>query len=190
MKKYSLNIAAALAIVTTLFFTSCTKDEPTPTQENNQEEITAITVSYVKLHTDGTPMTDTASVTFDANGTPTPGTLSLSNGSSYLTLVTFYDHDEVLNSEIVEEGTEHKIFFFPSQSGIINYEYNDHDSNGNPIGLSGKTTILNPGTISLNLILRHGLNKNSSAAQGWNNTDYIQAGGEDDANVSFNIQAD
>jgi len=190
MKQYRLNIAAALVIVAALFFTSCTQDEPTPTPENNQEAITAITVSYVKLGTDGTPTTDTTSVTFDANGSPTPGFLSLSVGSSYLTLITFYDHDENMNSEITEEGTEHKIFFFPAQAGIINYAYNDQDSNGNPIGLSGKTTILNPGTTGLSIILRHGLNKNSAAAQGWNNADYIQAGGEDDANVSFDIQAE
>ncbi len=190
MKKHAFKIATALFIASGLFLASCTKDEPTPTKENDQEEITGITVNYIKLNSDGTQTTDTTSVAFDANGAPTPGTLTLSSGSSYLTLVTFYDHDEVLNSEIKEEATEHKIFFFPSQAGVINYEYNDHDSDGNPIGLSGKTTVLNPGVLNLNMILRHGLNKNSSAAQGWNNPDYVQAGGEDDANVDFNIQAE
>src|SRR5690554_6722798 len=125
MKHYPKNITAILAIVAMFFLASCSPDEPTPTPENNQEAITGISLSYVLLQQNGTPTTDTTTITFDANGVATPGILSLNIGKSYLTLITFYDHEKVLNPEIVQEGADHKIFFFPSQDGIIHYEYND-----------------------------------------------------------------
>ncbi|MFA6057039.1 MAG: hypothetical protein WC756_02485 [Taibaiella sp.] len=188
MKKviYSLG----LVILTTAMFTvtSCTKD-PVPDPVVEQEEFDHALIQFVKLNADGSQTTDTTSVNFDKSGTPTPTQVTLANGTSYRTLITLSLKGISINNEIIEEGTEHKFFLNPTQSGILNYTYSDADANGRGIGLDGKLSVIGTGTIDLKVILRHALDKSNADAQTWNSTTYENAGGEDDLNITFGLKA-
>src|SRR6218665_2233706 len=152
MKKviYSIGLVAAFAGVLTV--SSCTKD-PVPDPVVEQEEFDHALVQFIKLNPDGSQTTDTTAVNFDKSGTPTPASLTLSNGSAYRTLITLSLKGASINSEITEEGTEHKFFFNPSVSGVLNYSYNDADVNGRGIGLDGKMTVTGAATLQLKVIL-------------------------------------
>ena len=187
MKKiiYSLG----LVMLTTAMFTvtSCTKD-PVPDPVVEQEEFDHVKIQFVKLNADGSETNDITSVDFSKSGAPTPSQVTLTNGISYRMLITLSLKGVSINEEIVEEGTEHKFFFSPSQSGIVNYVYNDADSDGRGIGLDGKLSVTGTGVIDMKVILRHALDKSHAGAQAWNSTDYEQAGGEDDLNITFGLK--
>ena len=188
MKKviYSLGL---LMLTTAMFtVTSCTKD-PVPDPVIEQEEFDHALIQFIKLNADGSQTTDTTAVNFDKNGTPTPAQVTLANGASYRTLITLSLKGVSINNEIIEEGTEHKFFFNPTQSGILNYIYNDADTDGRGIGLDGKLYVIGTGITDLKVILRHALDKSNANAQTWNSTTYENAGGEDDLNITFGLKA-
>lgn len=188
MKKLTYKIALVTAIAGVFTFSSC-KDDPAPTPEPEQEEFDAVRIDMIKLDAGGAQTTDTVTVNFDRAGNPTPGTAALSSSTAYRTLLTLSQNGTSINGEITEEGTEHKFFFIPTvASGITNYEYKDADTDGNGIGLDGKMTI-GTGTFDLKIVLRHALDKSKAEAQAWNSTNYQAAGGEDDLNINFKIEA-
>lgn len=189
MKKviYSLGL---LMLTTAMFtVTSCTKD-PVPDPVIEQEEFDHALIQFIKLNADGSQTTDTTAVNFDKNGTPAPAQVTLANGISYRTLITLSLKGASINNEIIEEGTEHKFFFNPTQSGILNYTYNDADTDGRGIGLDGKLSVTGTGIIDLKVILRHALDKSNADAQAWNSTTYENAGGEDDLNITFGLKTE
>lgn len=187
MKKLIYSIGFLVIIAGVFTVTSCTKD-PVPDPVVEQEEFDHALIQFVKLNADGSETTDTTSVNFDKSGTPVPSQVTLSNGTGYRMLITLSLKGVSINNEIVDEGTEHKFFFNPTQSGILNYTYNDADVNGRGIGLDGKLSAMGTGTIDLKVILRHALDKSSADAQAWNSTTYGNAGGEDDLNITFGLK--
>ena len=187
MKKVTYRIALLAIAAVFLTFSSCKKD-PTPTPELEQEEFDHALVQFIRLNADGSQTTDTTAVNFDRTGTPAPQQVQLSNGTVYRMLLTLSLNGASINSEIVEEGTEHKFFFNPTQNGLITYVYSDADSEGRGIGLDGKLSVTGAGTFDLKIVLRHALDKSNAAAQSWNSTTYQEAGGEDDLNVTFGIK--
>lgn len=187
MKKviYSLGfLALATGIVT---FSSCSKD-PAPAPVVEQEEFDHALIQLIRLNPDGSQTSDTTSVNFDKQGTPTPQQTILSNGTKYRMLITLSLHGESINNEIIEEGTEHKFFLNPSQAGLLDYTYSDADSDGRGIGLDGKLSVTGTGAFDVKLVLRHALDKSKPEAQAWNSTTYSSAGGEDDLNVTFGLK--
>lgn len=187
MKKVMYRIGV-IAMATGIFtLSSCSKD-PTPDPVVEQEEFDHARIELIKLNADGSQTVDTAAVDFDKEGTPTPQQIILENGKSYRALITLSLNGESINHEIVEEGTEHKFFFNPSQTGLLDYTYNDTDADGRGIGLDGKLTVTGTGTFDLKVILRHALDKSNASAQAWNSTSYQEAGGEDDLNITFGLK--
>jgi hypothetical protein len=73
---------------------------------------------------------------------------------------------------------------------LLNYSYNDADTDGNGIGLDGKLQVVGAGAFDLKIVLRHALDKNAASAQAWNSTTYEQAGGEDDLNIHFAMKTE
>lgn len=187
MKKsmYRIGLMAIAAGIITL--SSCSKD-PVPDPVLEQEEFDHALIQFIKLNADNSQTTDTTSVNFDKSGTPDPQQTVLSNGSSYRMLITLSLKGASINDEITEEGTEHKFFFNPAQSGMLNYTYNDADANGHGIGLDGKLDVTGAGTFDLKVVLRHALDKSKAEAQAWNSTNYDAAGGEDDLNITFGLK--
>lgn len=187
MKQTMYRIGCAALAAGIFGLSSCSKD-PTPDPVVEQEEFDHARIDFIKLNADGSETTDTTTVDFDQEGVPAPQQLLLSNSTAYRMLLTLSLKGESINPEIVEEGTEHKFFFNPSQDGVISYVYNDADADGRGIGLDGKLTVSAAATFNLKVILRHALDKGNASAQDWNSTSYQAAGGEDDLNVSFGMK--
>lgn len=172
-----------------LTFSSCKKD-PEPTPEVEQEEYDAARVQFIALNADGSETTDTTTINFSKEGVPSPSHNHLHEGETYRTLITLFYKGNNINHEIAEEGTEHRFFFLPSVAGgVTNYSYSDSDAEGRGIGLDGKMTI-GTGEFDLKIVLRHGLDKSSPAAQAWNSSNYEAAGGTDDLNIEFEVHAE
>lgn len=189
MKKTTHLIALFATVAALLTFNSCTKD-PDPAPVDEQEEFDDVRLQFITLNADGSETTDTTSVTFDQQGVPSPSHSHLEPHTTYRLLITLFYKGNNINHEITEEGTEHQFFFLPSVAeGIENYSYNDRDEDSRGIGLDGNITI-GEGEFDLQIVLRHGLDKAHSAAQAWNSTNYHEAGGSDDLNVSFEIHAE
>jgi hypothetical protein len=188
MKKVIYSLGLLLLAIAMFTITSCTKD-PVPDPVVEQEEFDHALIQFVKLNADGSQTTDTTAVNFAKSGAPTPSQVILANGTSYRMLITLSLKGASINNEIINEGTEHKFFLNPTQSGILNYTYNDADVNGRGIGLDGKLSVIGTGTFDLKVVLRHALDKSNADAQTWNSTAYENAGGEDDLNVTFGLKA-
>ncbi|RQO30481.1 hypothetical protein DBR32_13020 [Taibaiella sp. KBW10] len=170
-------IAAFLALGT---LASCDKKTPQPNNQN--EEFDAIKVNFIKLESNGTQTTDTTTVSFNASGVATPANTNLTTDKKYRTLITLYSNGASINHEIIEEASEHKFFFFANPpSGVGSYTYNDG------IGLDGVMEIKGSTAFNLQILLRHGLNKNHADAQAYNSPNYQNAGGDNDLNINFNI---
>jgi hypothetical protein len=188
MKKVISNIKLIVLVTGLLALASCVKD-PVPDPVVEQEEFDHALIQFVKLNADGTETTDTTAVNFGKSGAPTPDQTILNNGFSYRTLITLSLKGKSINPEVIEEGTEHKFFFNPTQAGVLSYVYNDADTAGRGIGLDGKMTVSGTGTFNVKVVLRHALDKSNANAQAWNSTDYEAAGGEDDLNITFALKA-
>lgn len=175
---------ATLAIASTILY-SCKK--PNPVMPHPEEEITSVDVVFIKM--DGAMESlDSTKVTFNASGVPTPSVAILESATSYRILVTPFNGSTSLVSEILDEGDEHQFFFFSTPTnGITSYAYKDIDGDGRGIGTDGLITT-GVTNCDLNIILRHGLNKASSAAANYNSENYADAGGEDDLNIVLPIK--
>lgn len=91
-----------------------------------------------------------------------------------------------LTEEINSEALDHQ-FFFISTKGDLVVNYSDEDSEGNPLGLKTILSSGNPGNGTLTIILRHEPDK---FAQDVKNGSIINAGGETDIEVTFNVQVE
>jgi len=171
-----------------LFTLGCTQ-KPSPTPEPEQEEYDQVQVHFISLDASGIETTDTSTVLINQSGVATPAELNLSANSDYRLLIQLFNQSALINSEIIDEGTEHQFFFQATPaSGVSHYEYGDADTNGQGIGLDGFITI-GQGSFNFKMLLRHGLNKQHESAQQWNSSNYTEAGGEDDLNLTFGIHA-
>lgn len=182
--KYSTNLAFFL-IAFVLLLSSCDKEDPVI--PNEEELITTLTytltpagggapviLSFVDLDGDGGNAPTLSSDAFAANQTYS-GVLVLQNES-----ISPVDN---ITLEIEEEAEEHQFFFQSTVTGL-SIAYNDQDGNGNPIGLSSTLTTGAAGTGTLTIVLRHEPDKAASGVAGG---DIVNAGGETDIQVTFDI---
>jgi hypothetical protein len=167
-------------LASALVFASCSDDDNTPDEVNEEEVITTLTVTldsgtdqiilqYQDLDGEGSdPAEITVSGTLSAN-TVYDGSIVLLNEIE----------GENITEEVEEEADEHQ-FFYTVGSGLnVTTDYNDADSMGNPVGLSFILSTLDASSGALTFTLRHEPNKPNS---GLNN-----AGGETDIEITFNV---
>lgn len=170
-----------------LFFIACSNDDENYPEIINQEEV--ITTMQLTLipENDGEPVTFTYQ---DLDGVgPNEATIeagSLTANTKYEGVIVLLNEtvnpEEIITTEVEEEGTDHQ-FFFNNKAGLTT-SYADMDANGNPIGIEFilKTTATTSG--SLTVVLRHEPNK---TAEGVRNGNIDNAGGETDITVTFPI---
>lgn len=173
----------ALALITSLSFTSCNDDDNAPV--NEEEVITTVTITF----TGGGQIVTLKSRDLDGDGPNAPvltqegvfaanttysGTISLLNE-----LVTPADN---ISTEVVEEDTEHQFFYQTTGNDVFNYT--SFDVNGKPLGDTFTFTTGTAGTRSLRFVLRHELNKNGENVA---NNDQTNAGGSIDLDVTFGV---
>jgi hypothetical protein len=192
LKKVSLYLAALL----TLGFASCESDDPT--QENDGEVITDVTLKFQELDASnalvGSVLSFKASDPqgIEVGKTPTIQSISLAKGKKYqMTIeVTNAIKGEDITQEILTEAAAHQFFFLGQvfESNIFSIQY--ADAGGVALGLKNTVTVsISPGTNNSNMrvVLRHDLNKNFPGATSPTFANFAQAGGETDLDLTFPV---
>lgn len=170
----------SVLFIASIIFTSCTKDDPTPV--NEEEVITTVTVTL----TNGTDVVTLKSLDADGDGPNAPVVTvsgSIKANTTYTGTVAFLNETESpaedITSEVKEEGDEHQIFY-SATNNIATFTYTDKDSNNNPVGLTFTANTGAAGSGVVKVILKHEPKKP-------NNGTATDAGGSTDADVSFNV---
>ena len=182
----------ALALITALTFSSCTKDDVTPEPVNEEELITTVTAIY-------TPEGGGTAITLqykdlDGEGANAPVidvSGNFERNKTYNGVVTFKNElanpAEDITAEVIEEGDEHQVFY--QKTGTLNaFTYgtasSNFDKSGKPLGLQSVFTTTGAANGTLKITLRHEPNKSAAnVASG----DITNAGGSTDAEVTFTI---
>lgn len=165
--------------------TSCSKDDPEVV--NEEELITtlnlvltsaiggeSITMKFSDLDGDGGSEPTITGGTLQAN-TEYSSTVELLNESVTPT--------ENITDEVLEEAVDHQFFYQSNVTGVV-FEYDDQDSDGNPIGVKAKITTGDAGMGNLTITLRH---EPMKSAANVSTGDITNAGGESDIEVTFPI---
>ncbi len=176
--------------------TSCDDDDDVPPEENEEEIITDVTLTFTPSG-GGAPVTATAADP-DGEGPQSlqiVSNIALAANTTYTLTLDLQNaiEGESITEEVEEEDEEHMFFFgwtgnvFSNPSGDGNIDnradvvnYNDQDSNGNPLGLSTTWTTAASGNGTFRVVLKHqpDLKTATSTAQD----------GSSDVDLTFNIQ--
>ena len=191
LRKVSLYLVALLAFG----FASCESEDPE--KENEGEVITDVTLNFQELNASnalvGSVFTFKASDPqgIEVGKTPTVQSISLTKGKKYqMTIeVTNSIENEDITKEILEEAAAHQFFFLGPvfDSNIFSIQYADGDGIG--LGLKNIVTVSSStGTnnSSMRVVLRHDLDKKVSGTNP-NFSNFVQAGGETDLDLTFPI---
>jgi hypothetical protein len=167
-----------------LFLTACTKEEPHHNHDN--EEYDNVSIAFVALDAQGVATSDTTFVSLDAHGNASPNLTTVAANKSYKMLITLSAAGVSVNEEIIADADDHQFFFFASpESAVSDYEYLD-----SKIGLEGKITFAAAQAFDLQILLRHGLDKNHSGAASFNSSTYQSAGGSNDLNMLIHLKSE
>jgi len=192
LKKVSLYLAALL----TLGFASCESDDPT--QENDGEVITDVTLKFQELDASnalvGSVLSFKASNPqgIEVGKTPTIQSISLAKGKKYQMTIEVANaiKGEDITQEILTEAAAHQFFFLGQvfESSFFSIQY--ADAGGVALGLKTIVTVSSStGTNNSNMrvVLRHDLNKNFPGASSPTFANFAQAGGETDLDLTFPV---
>ena len=177
-----------LSLFSLLIFTACEDDDATPAEENEEEVITDVKLIFTPTNTlSGLATVEATAQDPDGEGVQelqVSGSIDLAVNASYTLTYEIMNNLETpgedIGEEILEEGAEHQIFYsftdgaFTSPTGNGNIDnasdpvnYNDSDSNGNPIGLSTAWTTggaLSSGSFTVRLQHQPDLKTSTSTA--------------------------
>jgi hypothetical protein len=176
-----------LSIIALLFMTSCTDDDAV-TIINEEELITTVELELTNS-ADATNVVLFKSVDIDGEGPDDPVitiTGTVNANSTYQGAVRFLNESiapsENITEEVIEESNEHEVFYISSITDLT-ITKTDVDVNGNPLGVFVTFQTGAIGTGTLIVVLRHEPIKP-------NDNTLIGAGGETDAEVSFNFEVE
>lgn len=195
MKNYTklpLYLFAAL----TMGFYSCESENPEP--ENEGEVITDVVLNLQELDASNNPVGSSFSFKasdpqgIEVGGSPSIETVTLTKGKKYSMTIQVLNsiEGEDITQEILAEADEHQFFFLGGAftNNILSIAY--ADANGVKLGVKTTLTVSSsPGTnnTSMQVVLRHDLDKNFPGASNPNFANYVQAGGETDLDITFPI---
>ncbi|MCH9661897.1 MAG: type 1 periplasmic binding fold superfamily protein, partial [Bacteroidetes bacterium] len=110
---------------------------------------------------------------------------NLTAGETYNGTVQFLNETESpaenITTEVVEEADEHQVFYITGGGLDAAFNYNDTDSQGNPLGVTFTTVASNASSGTLNVTLRHEPMKPNDGT-------LSDAGGETDVSVTFDLE--
>lgn len=185
-----------LLTLLTLGFVSCESNDPS--KENDGEVITDVTLKFQELNASNAPVGSVLSFKasdpqgIEVGKTPTVQSISLTKGKKYqMTIeVTNSIKNEDITQEILAEAAAHQFFFLGPvfDSNIFSIQY--ADAGGIALGLKNTVTVSSsPGTnnSSMRVVLRHDLNKSFAGASNPNFSNFVQAGGETDLDITFPV---
>ena len=187
MKKNNLLIA--IGMLSMLFITSCKKEELTDPIIPNQEEVITTLNFTLTPNGGGTPIV-LSFQDLDGDGGNSPTIIGgvLEANTSYTGELELLNELESpagdITEEVEAEAVDHQFFYQTTVNGV-NISYDDMDANGNPIGLSTVVTTTGASSGEITVVLRHEPNKTAS---GVSTGDILNAGGETDIEVVFNVE--
>ncbi|WP_394748700.1 type 1 periplasmic binding fold superfamily protein [Spongiimicrobium salis] len=167
---------------------SCSSDDDAAPAPVNEEEV----ITTVNLTLSPTTGSDIVLTSQDLDGEgpndPVITAPALAANMSYTGTVELLNEMESpaedITEEVAEEDDEHQFFFQVVGNATLTVNYTDMDADGNPIGINFTLTTGDASTGSLQIILRHLLDKN---AAGVSDGDITNAGGSTDVDVTFPI---
>ena len=172
-----------LALITGIAAVSCSSDDDNTPVIINEEEV--ITTVIVQLTSPAGTVT-LQSLDGDGDGPNPPVITVVGNileNTTYTGTVSFLNATETpaedITEEVEEEADEHQVFYTSANGLNITTEYNDQDSNGNPLGLDFTVTTGDASTGNFTVTLRHEPTKP--------NTGLASAGGDTDVEVTFDV---
>lgn len=168
---------------TALIFSCSSDDDSTPEPVLEEEVITTMTIT---LQADGQADVILQTQDLDGDGPDLPVVTvsgNLSSNTNYSGSITLLneteDPAENMTLEIEEEDLAHQ-FFYSVGSGLdAQTDYNDADSEGNPLGLDFVLSTYSASSGSITFTLRHEPNKPNMGLE--------DAGGETDIEATFNV---
>ena len=168
---------------TALIFSCSSDDDSTPEPVLEEEVITTMTIT---LTADGQADVILQTQDLDGDGPDLPVVTvsgNLSSNTNYSGSITLLneteDPAENITEEIEEEDLEHQ-FFYSVGSGLdAQTDYNDADSEGNPLGLDFVLSTYSASSGTITFTLRHEPNKPNMGLD--------DAGGETDIETIFNV---
>lgn len=168
---------------TALIFSCSSDDDSTPEPVLEEEVITTMTIT---LEADGQADVILQTQDLDGDGPDLPVVTvsgNLSSNTNYSGSITLLneteDPAENMTLEIEEEDLAHQ-FFYSVGSGLdAQTDYNDADSEGNPLGLDFVLSTYSASSGSITFTLRHEPNKPNMGLE--------DAGGETDIEATFNV---
>jgi hypothetical protein len=192
LKKVSLYLLALMVFG----FASCKSEDPT--QENDGEVITDVTLKFQELDASnalvGSVLSFKASDPqgIEVGKTPTVQSISLTKGKKYQMTIEVKNsiENEDITKEILEEAAAHQFFFLGQvfDSSFFSIQY--ADAGGVALGLKTIVTVSSStGTNNSNMrvVLRHDLNKSFPGASSPTFANFAQAGGETDLDITFPV---
>ena len=177
MKRCSMYALLAIAMV------SCSDDDTPPEPINQEEVITTVILTLTPESGDQVVLT---TIDLDGDGPDAPVTTvvgSFSENTEYQGAVRFLNETETpaeeITDEVLEEADEHQVFYTTTDGLNIETEYEDEDSQGNPLGLQITLTTGVASQGSLTVTLRHEPVKPNDGLD--------SAGGETDITTTFDV---
>ena len=168
---------------TALIFSCSSDDDSTPEPVLEEEVITTMTIT---LTADGQADVILQTQDLDGDGPDLPvvtvsGDLSENTmySGSIVLLNETEDPAENITEEIEEEALEHQFFYTIGNGLNAETDYNDADSDGNPIGLGFVLSTNSVSSGSITFTLRHEPTKPNMGIE--------DAGGETDIEATFDI---
>ena len=188
-----LKLLSFLFLATLLLLSSCDDDDD-PDSVNPEEEITTLILEFT-IPGATTPTVTATWRDLDGDGGQDPviDDITLSADTTYQLQITLLNENEEVNLldkeynvtiEVLDEADEHQFFFDPSSNLNLQIDYADEDENGDPIGQNNGAATGNPSTGTLDVVLRHELDKD---ATGVSDGDITNAGGDTDISVTFDV---
>ncbi|MBC7922311.1 MAG: type 1 periplasmic binding fold superfamily protein, partial [Ferruginibacter sp.] len=176
------------AVFAVALISGCKNDDPDPV--NEEELITTVRLTFTAT-TGGSPVVvEWKDADGDGSGAPVAGSATLSANRTYAMTVQILNESvtpaENITEEIEEEDEDHQFFFTKPAALNLTVTYADADADGKPIGLTNAVTTGAASSGTLQVTLRHLLNKSGANVSAGNPAN---AGGETDIETlpPFNI---
>lgn len=152
--KHLLSIAIA---ATVLFVTSCSKDDDTTMEGNENEVITKVELRFKEQGTTNELVYSWKDLDGDGGNAPVIDQIVLQPGKIYDVTVSFLDevNGKDITEEIIEEADEHRIYYVPSSTSNIQITDLDKDKNNITLGLNSVWTTTTISKSTVRLVLRH-----------------------------------
>lgn len=174
----------ALIFLGLIILSSCKKEDPVI--PNEEELITTMTYTLTPIGGGDAIIFNFQDLDGDGGNDPIITSGVLQENTNYIGSLELLNETETpagdISSEVEEEGEDHQFFFIVEgdASSSVQIDYQDEDVNGNPLGLATTFATGNASSGTLTIVLRHKPLKP-------NNGSLVDAGGETDIQVTFDL---